>query len=71
MKKESLQLVKQIYERLKFNVAHPDLEELFGAAQAQATFMLIYMGEENPNKQEKYTMMSEEINKITFKQLYS
>lgn len=65
MKKEALELVRKIYERLKWDIPHPNLEEIFEASKSQALFMLDAMAEENPFKKEKYEMTKEEVNKLT------
>lgn len=64
MKKEALELVRKIYERLKWDIPHPALEEIFEASMNQAIFIADLMSEENPKMQEKYDILKTEIRKI-------
>jgi len=64
MKKEALELVRRIYHILKWDIPHPNLEEIFLAAQNQARFFAQYMAEKNPAMSEKYDLLIKEINKI-------
>lgn len=69
MKKEALVLVRRIYQLLKWDIPHSNLEEIFLAAQNQARFIAHYMYEKDPKMPEKYDLLIKEINKIEFKQV--
>ena len=64
MKKEALELVRRVYHLLKWDIPHPNLEEIFQASKNQAVFIANYMAEKNPEMQEKYDMLKKEIDKI-------
>jgi hypothetical protein len=65
MKKEALELVRRIYHLLKWDIPHPNLEEIFLAARNQARFFAQYMAEkDDPKNSEKYDLLVKEINKI-------
>lgn len=69
MKREALELVRRIYHLLKWDVPHPNLEEIFEASKNQARFVAQYYIDKNPKEQEKYEMLIQEIAKIEFKQV--
>ena len=64
MKKEALELVRRVYHLLKWDIPHPNLEEIFEASRKQARMIANYMAEKNPEMQEKYDMLKAEIDKI-------
>lgn len=71
MKKEALELVKAIFHLLKWDIPHNNLEDIFTAAKTQANFVAKHYIEKNPDAKEKYEMLMSEIEKLTFKQVYS
>lgn len=71
MKKEALELVRKIYQLLKWDIPHPNLEEIFEASKNQAKFVAQHFIDKTPDQKEKYEMLIEEISKIDFKQVYA
>lgn len=71
MKKEALELVRKIYQQLKWDIPHPNLEEIFEASKNQAKFVAQHYIDKNPKEKEKYEMLIQEIVKIEFKQVYA
>lgn len=70
MKKEALELVSRIFNSLKWDIPHPDLEEIFTGAQSMARLVCNSLIDAIPEKKEKYETLMREIDKITFKQVY-
>lgn len=66
MKKEALELVRKIYQLLKWDIQHPNLEEIFEASKNQAKFVARHFIDKNPDQTEKYEMLIVEIEKIKF-----
>lgn len=66
MKKEAIQLVLKIFNRLKMEIMRGDLEEIFNASIVQAKFFCSILTEENPDKKEKYETLEIEIGKLTY-----
>jgi hypothetical protein len=66
MKKEALELVRKIYQSLKWDIPHGNLEDIFNGAKTQAKFFCEKLIEENKDKQEKYEMLLAEIEKVKF-----
>lgn len=69
MKKQALELVRRIYNGLKFDIPHGDLEDIFNGAVTQAKLFCDVMTDENPERKEKYDMLRSEIAKLTFKNI--
>ena len=57
MKKQALELVRRIYNGLKFDIPHGDLEDIFNGAVTQAKLFCDVMTDENPERKEKYKTM--------------
>ena len=70
MKKEALELVRKIFNSLKWDIPHPDLEEVLTASKSMARLVCNSLIDALPQQQEKYESMIAEIDKITFKQVY-
>lgn len=69
MKKEALEIVRKIFQILKWEIPHPNLEEIFNASVAQAMYLCNVLAEENPDKKEKYEALEKEIKKLTFQSM--
>jgi hypothetical protein len=68
MKKEALELVRKLFHDLKWEIPHNNLEDIFNGAKSNAKIFATKMLEET-GKEEKYTLLRSEIDKITFNQI--
>ena len=66
MKKQSIEIVRRIFENLKFSIPHPNLEELFEASKVQGKFICTLMMMETQNV-DKWITISNQIDKMEYK----
>ena len=70
MKKEAKELVSKIFNTLKWDIPHPDLQEIFEGSLSVARLVCNSLADAIPHHKEKYDKLMEEIDKVTFKQVY-